>query len=91
MGDFSQAEQYLNRGLEIEKVVLGENHPLFAPFLTSLGEMCLNNEDYSKAEQYLNRALEIEKVVLGENHPDLFFVYIYCQKRMLQQIGSKKL
>lgn len=36
IGDFSKAEHFLNRGLEIEEAVLGENHPdLFCLYLLS--------------------------------------------------------
>jgi CHAT domain-containing protein/tetratricopeptide (TPR) repeat protein len=58
------------QALEINKEVLGEEHPGYALSLNNLGSLYVSMGDYSRAEPLFRQALEIRRKVLGEEHPD---------------------
>jgi tetratricopeptide (TPR) repeat protein len=69
MGENAKAEPLYLQAKEIQKKVLGENHPLYATSLNNLAELYNSMGEHAKAEPLHLQAKEIQKKVLGENHP----------------------
>ena len=69
-GNFESAIKAGNKGVEIEKKVLGEEHPLYARMLGNLAAMYQAMGDYARAEPLYLQCKEIDKKVLGEEHLD---------------------
>jgi CHAT domain-containing protein/tetratricopeptide (TPR) repeat protein len=67
---FSEAADVGERVLEINKSVLGEQHPDYAMRLNNLAAIYQRMGDSARAEPLFKQALEINKSVLGEQHPD---------------------
>ncbi len=68
-GNFSEALTYLNRALDIDKAVFGDNHPKVALRLNNIGGCLLNQGEYAKAMVEAERALIIDQANFGEEHP----------------------
>ena len=69
-GDYARAEPLYRQAMEIQKRILGENHPDYATSLNGLAALYEPQGDYAQAEPLYRQALEIRKKALGENHPD---------------------
>ena len=52
MGDYSKAEPLLIKTVEIQRQVVGENHPDYADSLKNLGLLYGDMGDYSKLNLY---------------------------------------
>ena len=63
-----EAEPLMRRALEIDKAVLGEQHPTVATDLNNLATLLLDTNHIEEAEPLMRRALEIDKAALGEQH-----------------------
>ena len=70
--DFFEANRLLTKSSEIYKIVLGQNHYLYARSLMSTLNLIFesSNSDYQIQLSYCNEALEIYKESLGKEHPE---------------------
>ncbi len=59
LGDHSEAERAILKGLEIYSNVLGRDHPETAPALSSLGTLYADRGDFERAEPYLRENLAV--------------------------------
>ena len=83
---YQEALEPMLKALEIQKRVLGENHPDYAGSLHNLANLYKHQAECAKAEPLYRQALEITKRVLGDNHPDyaislLNLASLYCSQR----------
>ena len=69
-GQYAVAEPLYQQALEIDRQVLGEQHPDFASSLNNLAALYYSTGRYEQAEPLYQQALEIRRQVLGEQHPD---------------------
>ena len=69
-GKIKEAERYYFETLELDKEVLGEQHPSTATTLNNLGNFYFHQQRYARAEEYYQQAYSIRKAMLGEQHPD---------------------
>ncbi len=69
MSNYRKAEPLHRQAMEIEKRILGENHPDYAGTLNSLANLYQDMGEYRKSEPLHQQAIEIWKRTLGENHP----------------------
>jgi CHAT domain-containing protein/tetratricopeptide (TPR) repeat protein len=70
MSNYSKAEPLYIQALEVQKKVLGEEHPDYATSLSNLASLYADMSNYTKAKSLFIQALKIQKKVLGEEHPD---------------------
>ena len=68
--DYEAARPYFEKDLEINRKVLGEEHPDTALSMNNMGALLSAMGDYDAARPYYEMALEIRRNVLGEEHPD---------------------
>ncbi len=68
-GEFANAKMILERALEIDLKVYGQDHPDVAIDLSNLGNVLQDLGDLQGAKKNYERALEIFRNSLGENHP----------------------
>jgi tetratricopeptide (TPR) repeat protein len=69
LSQFSDAEIWCLRSLEISEEQLGANHPDTATSLNNLAGLYYSTGRYSEAEPLYLRSLTIREEQLGENHP----------------------
>ncbi len=69
---FKEAEPHLARALELQRDVLGEDHPDTLESMHNLGIAVHMLDRLDEAEQLYLQALESRKKVLGEEHPHTF-------------------
>ncbi|MBK6877848.1 MAG: tetratricopeptide repeat protein [Ignavibacteria bacterium] len=60
----------ISKHYELEKEILGEDHPDYANSINSLAVFYEATGNYKKAELMFLEALRIRKEIPGENHPD---------------------
>lgn len=70
LGKTKQAESLFLEALEIQKKILGDQHPDYATILNNLAALYKSQGTFDKAEPLLVEALRIIKKVLGEHHTD---------------------
>ncbi len=70
---FVQADRYVNEGINILRLTVGEKHVGVGRIFNLLVEMNLNRERLSEAESYGQRALEIVKKTTVPNSPEIAF------------------
>ncbi len=70
LGLYTAAESQLTSALEIQRRVLGEEHPDTLGARHILGDLRRRQARWSEAEALLRQALETRQRVLGEEHPD---------------------
>ena len=70
LGRYPEAEILFKRAMEIDKKILGANHPSTAISIDNLATLYRIQGKYSEAEQLLKRALQIFQDVLGPDHLD---------------------
>jgi serine/threonine protein kinase/Tfp pilus assembly protein PilF len=63
------AKQFLDRAIEIEKKMLGENDPEYATSLSNLAYYQSQRGDKAEAEKLYTQALELRQKVLGSSDP----------------------
>ena len=77
---YDEAEHYYYKALEINRRILGENHPYTAHTLSSLADLYFNRADqsaydkqvlYEKAKQFTEQAFEIRKKLNGPTPADM--------------------
>ena len=70
MGNREKALEYLEKALDIQKRLLGDDHPDTAVSLNNIGMLYQEMGNREKALEYLEKALDIWKRLLGDDHPD---------------------
>lgn len=68
-GCYTKAEAFSIKALELDKRLLGDNHPHVALSLNNLAELYKSQGSYSQAEPLLQEALDIFERRLAVNHP----------------------
>ena len=71
IADYAGARPYYEQALDINRKVLGAEHPDTASSLNNLGYLLRAMGDYAGARPYYEQALAIRKQALGEAHPDM--------------------
>jgi CHAT domain-containing protein/tetratricopeptide (TPR) repeat protein len=66
----TEAVVEMRQCLQIEREVLGAEHPDVADTVEQIGNCLRDQSDYAGAHKYLVEALTIRKKVLGSDHPD---------------------
>jgi tetratricopeptide (TPR) repeat protein len=68
-GKFAQAQPLYERAVEINRRILGDDHPFTANSYNDLA-LCLKRQGrYSQAQPLYEKSLEIERRQLGDDHP----------------------
>jgi tetratricopeptide (TPR) repeat protein len=70
LGLYPDARRQMERALELQRPVLGEEHPSSLDTINAIAELCLDQGKYEEAEPLFINTLEIRRRVLGEEHPD---------------------
>ncbi|WP_141508825.1 tetratricopeptide repeat protein, partial [Candidatus Chloroploca asiatica] len=70
LGNYTSAQAYAARALDIRERVLGPEHPATATSLNNLAELYRAQGQYAAARPLYERALDIRERVLGPEHPD---------------------
>ncbi|MCD4682218.1 MAG: tetratricopeptide repeat protein [Bacteroidales bacterium] len=97
---YNKAEPLYLEAINIEKEILGINHPRYANLFINLARLYMaigntvsNVEDankmYQKAEPYFVEALKIHKEVLGDKHPNYVFTLYYLAE-LYHLMGKQK-
>ncbi len=73
-GRCSEAEPFCVKALELDKTLLGENHPNVAESLNNLAQLYCSQGRYAEAEPLYEEALEILQQVFEINHPKMVTV-----------------
>lgn len=73
---YEEAFKHFNQALEVNREILGDDHPYVANSFLSLGNLYRNKGSYNLATEYYEKALKINKTVFGENHPDVATTYV---------------
>jgi tetratricopeptide (TPR) repeat protein len=71
IGNYKQAEEYLQKSLTIRRLNLEFNHPYIAIALNNLGVVYLDQKQYKKAEPLFLEALMIREDNFGYDHPEV--------------------
>ena len=69
-GRYDEAEDLNLRALRIRETAFGQNHPMVAASLTSIGVLRRKQGRYKEAEHLCQRALGILDATCGHRHPD---------------------
>ena len=69
--DYDGAEPLMRAGLEMNRKLLGPEHPEIADFLSILAVLFIDKGDYAGAELAFREALEMRRNLLGAEHPDV--------------------
>jgi tetratricopeptide (TPR) repeat protein len=70
MGDLDGTFTEFQEALQIQKKLLGEEHPIVAASWNNLGAIQYQKGDFTTAAEYYRQALEIQQKVLGAEHVD---------------------
>lgn len=85
--DLERARPYLERGLELARIVLGERHPDLAYHLDYNAQLQERLGNLDAAARLAREALRIRREVLGESHPQTVESY-YNVGRHLASMGD---
>ncbi len=70
LGLYSRAQSLVERGMEIQRRVLGPAHPDTLRSMNRLGSILLDEGHLAEAEKLSSETLELRRRVLGPDHPD---------------------
>lgn len=70
LGLYPEADQQIERALDLQRRALGEKHPDTLATMNGLAELYQDQGNYARAEPLFVRALELRRQVLGEQHFD---------------------
>src|SRR3984885_9363324 len=70
LGLYSQSQSLLTRALEIQRRVLGAEHPSTLGTMQSLSDIYLHQGRYAEAETMLRDTLDTRRRILGPDNPD---------------------
>jgi tetratricopeptide (TPR) repeat protein len=68
MGQYSQAEPFLQEGLATFRQLLGEQHPSVAYAWTHMGQLHYLEGKYTEAEEEIRKALQFYEAALPKGH-----------------------
>jgi tetratricopeptide (TPR) repeat protein len=68
---YAEAEQLLQRAVEVGEQAWGAEHPELEPILNNLATLYYEQRRYGEAEQLFRRAVAIRVQTLGPRHPEL--------------------
>jgi phosphoribosyl 1,2-cyclic phosphodiesterase len=93
-GKFDDAERFHNFGLDIDKILLGEEHPDTLTSMNNLASTYGNQGKLREAAELQEKVLEVERMILGLEHSstltsmsNLAFIY----KRTLSSRSANNL
>ena len=69
-GKYNLAEKHLQQSFEMDRELLGKEHPDVAQGLNNLAGLYYLQGRYEEAEPLFKQALEMRKKLLGEEHPN---------------------
>jgi tetratricopeptide (TPR) repeat protein len=69
-GEYAKAEPLMVRAVDLQRRVLGEEHPDGLAGMYRLGSLYSDEGKYGEAESFFTKALKGQLRVLGEAHPD---------------------
>src|SRR5690606_6162379 len=75
LGRYAEAQEVLERALDIRQRELGEDHVDLAEIMNHLGWVHYRRGQYANAERLYRRALAIQTAALGANDPALADTY----------------
>jgi eukaryotic-like serine/threonine-protein kinase len=70
LGVFPEAQKQLERAVDVQRRVLGAEHPDTLKSMNNLAVVYVNEGNYARAEALDAQTLEIRRRVLGPDHPD---------------------
>jgi eukaryotic-like serine/threonine-protein kinase len=70
LGLFAEAQQQMQRALELRRRVLGPEHPDTLSSMYELGDLYAREGKYGPAEALLNQVLEVRRRLRGDRDPD---------------------
>ena len=88
-GNTSQAKEYFEQSLRINKSFYGENHPEVAATLHALGQAWSALGENKKAIELYEQSLRISKSFYGENHPSVAAT-LHALGQAWSALGEKK-
>eukprot|EP00957_Ditylum_brightwellii_P100354 7649855-Ditylum_brightwellii.AAC.1 len=68
-GRYKEAEELFRQCLEVQKTVLGEDHPSTLRTMNDVANAVVQQGRYKEAEELFCQCLEVQKSVLGDTHP----------------------
>jgi uncharacterized caspase-like protein len=68
---FAEAEELLDKALQVSKEKLGAEHPDIANTINSLARLYFAEKEYGKAEQMYKSSLELGEKTLGKENPQV--------------------
>jgi len=74
-GDYERALAYLNKSLNLNKKIFGENHSYVAKVEGQIATAYANNNHLDKALEFSKKALSSSLKRLGINHPNLGYTF----------------
>jgi hypothetical protein len=69
-GKHAEAEQMLAELIDVERRVLGPEHPITLGTMGNLAAVLNGQDQHAEAEQMQRELLDVERRVLGPEHPD---------------------
>lgn len=74
-GNYSQALTLYEKALDIQRQILGSEHPVVANSYNNIGEVHSSMGNYAKALEFFQKTLVIQEEKLGTNHPKTSTTY----------------
>lgn len=74
LAEWSRAEPLMRRGLEIDEVTYGPDHPEVSPHLNNLAVLLQDTNRLAESESFMRQALEIAEKTYGPDHPEVAIV-----------------
>jgi tetratricopeptide (TPR) repeat protein len=87
LGLYPEAQQQLERALDLQRRVRGEEHPDTLVTMNNLAQLYQDQGQYARAESLLTKALEAQRRVRGEEHRDTL-QSMYYLAQLYQQHGK---
>jgi tetratricopeptide (TPR) repeat protein/predicted Ser/Thr protein kinase len=72
-GEYDDALQRFAQALAIKQQILGEQHPVTANTINSIGVVLFSQGDSEQALEYFRHSLSIEQAALGPEHPGVAY------------------
>ncbi|KAK1718436.1 hypothetical protein BDP67DRAFT_574948 [Colletotrichum lupini] len=89
-GQYSDAEKYLTRALELQKAVFGQDHPETLETMSALASANISQDRPEEAVELLLPMLEAQKRLLGENHRQALYTRRQLAHAYLRQKRSEE-
>ncbi|KAK1539300.1 uncharacterized protein CCOS01_00614 [Colletotrichum costaricense] len=89
-GQYSDAEKYLTRALELQKAVFGQDHPETLETMSALAWANISQDHPEEAVELLLPMLEAQKRLLGESHRQALYTRRQLAHAYLRQKRSEE-